>query len=298
MPLTPNVTVVLPAYGMGRYIAAALDSIAAQTYTDWEVVVVDDLGPEDGTHAIVEAFIARVGANKARLVRHAVNQGVSAARNTGTAEARGEYVAFLDPDDDWFPDHLASMMALFQSDPGVDVATGPVEGFTEDPSAPNQWVQDINAWHVADFPRTLALHNFIQPSATLLRRSAVQRVGGFDTDPAIQHIEDYDLWIRLVEQGSRFAFLDRPTSRYRRHDAAASNDAQRMHRLHDLLYAKHEDFFRTTRAKLMMIMLGRMGQMRHELTQANIELNGPVMSVVRAVDRSIRSVGRKVRGGK
>lgn len=298
MSLTSTVTVVLPAYGMGRYIGAALDSIAAQTYTDWEVVVVDDLGPEDGTHAIVDAFIARVGAGKARMVRHAVNQGVSAARNTGTAEARGEYVAFLDPDDSFFPDHLACLMALFQSDPGLDVVTGPVEGFTEAPDVPNKWVQDINAWHVLDFPRTLALHNFIQPSATVLRRSAVQRVGGFDTEPAIQHIEDYDLWIRLVEQGSRFGFMDRPTSRYRRHDGAASIDPQRMHRLHDHLYAKHAYFFRTAQSALMRNTLGRVAVLREELGETRIEFNGPLMRVVRAVDRSIRALGRSVRGQK
>lgn len=292
------VSIILPAYGMGRYIAAALDSIAAQTYTDWEVVVVDDLGPEDGTHAIVDAFIARVGAKKARMVRHAVNQGVSASRNTGASEARGEYVAFLDPDDDWAPDHLQSLMSLFQQDAGLDVATGPVNGFREDPDETVVWVQRITAWHVADFPRTLALHNFIQPSATLLRRTAVQRVGGFDTDPAIQHIEDYDLWIRLVEQGSRFGFLDRPTSRYRRHEGGASNDPQRMRRLHDHLYAKHANFFRSAQSMLLISMFGRMERLRDEQGQIKIELNGPVLRVVRAVDRSIRALGRMVRGGK
>lgn len=292
------VSVVLPAYGMGRYIAAALDSVAAQTYTDWEVVVVDDLGPEDGTHAIVEAFIARVGADKARMVRHAVNQGVSAARNTGATEARGTYVAFLDPDDDWFPDHLQSLMALFQEDPGLDVVSGSVETFHEGPDAPPPRIWEITTWHVEDFPRTLALHNFMQPSATLLRRSAVQSVGGFDTTPAIQHIEDYDLWIRLVEHGSRFAFLARPTSRYRRHEGGASYDDQRMRKLHDLLYAKHANFFRTSQSFLLISMMGRMDRLRKEVIQLNIERNGPVIRVVRALDRAIRALGRMVRGSK
>lgn len=292
------VTVVLPAYGMGRYIAAALDSVAAQTYSDWEVVVVDDLGPEDGTHAIVESFIARVGADKARVVRHTVNQGVSAARNTGATEGRGTFVAFLDPDDDWFPDHLQQLMDLFEKDPGLDVATGPVEAFYDGPDAPPKKIQEITAWHVEDFPRTLALHNFIQPSASLLRRSALLRVGGFDTDPAIQHIEDYDLWIRLVEQGSRFAFLDRPTSRYRKHEGGASSDPQRMRKLHDHLYAKHANFFRTAQSVLLISTLGRLNRMRQEIGRINIERNGPVMRLVRAVDRGIRAVGRSLRSTK
>lgn len=292
------VSVVLPAYGMGRYIAAALDSIAAQSYPDWEVVVVDDLGPEDGTHAIVEAFIARVGADKARLVRHAVNQGVSAARNTGTATARGAFVAFLDPDDEWLPDHLESLMALFEKDPGLDVATGPVEAFYDGPDAPPPAIWPIFPWHVEDFPRTLALHNFMQPSATLLRRSAVQRIGGFDTTPEIQHIEDYDLWIRLVEQGSRFGFLSLPTSRYRKHEGGASNDAQRMRKLHDLLYAKHANFFRTGHSVLLISMLGRMERLRKELGRMNGERNGPSMRLARFMDRSIRALARLVRGGR
>jgi len=123
-------------------------------------------------------------------------------------------------------------------------------------------------------------------------------VGGFDTTPAIQHIEDYDLWIRLVEQGSRFAFLDRPTSRYRKHDGGATNDTQRMRLLHDHLYAKHANFFRTSQSVLLISMMGRMSRMRQEIGQVNIELNGPVLRIVRALDRSIRAVGRLVRGGK
>ncbi|HQW07255.1 MAG TPA: glycosyltransferase family A protein [Flavobacteriales bacterium] len=163
---------VLPTYSMGRYIGAALDSIAAQTYTDWEVVVLDDPGPEDGTQAIVEAFIARVGAVKARMVRHAVNQGVSAARNAGASEARGAFIAFLDPDDDWFPDHLQGLMAMFQQDPGADVANAPVVAFYDGPDAPPTKIQEITPWHLEIFPRTLGLHNFIQPFATVLRRSS------------------------------------------------------------------------------------------------------------------------------
>lgn len=291
----PLISVVMPAYRMGAFIGAALGTVAAQTYTHWEVLVVDDRGPEDGTLAIVQDFADRLGKDRVRLIQHAVNQGVSAARNTGITQARGEYVAFLDPDDSWSPDHLSRLWRLFQENPALDVATGPVEVFQDGPDAQAPWVNAITEWQVRFFPNTLALHNFIQPSASLVRRSALERVGGFDTDPAIQHIEDYDLWLRLVEQRSSFAFLPTPSSRYRKHAGGATSDEARMNRLHDHLYAKHVSFFRTAQATLLKSMMGRVELLKQEVAQVNIERHGPLMRVIRAVDDLLRGLVRLLR---
>lgn len=290
------VSVVMPSFRMGPFIGEALRGVAAQTHAAWEVIVVDDHAPEDGTKAIVQAFAAEHPRNRVVFHRHEHNQGVSAARNSAVALAQGELIAFLDPDDLWLPGHLQMLVERFNAMEGLDVATGPVEAFDDGPGGkpPRTW--PIADWQVRFFPATLALNNFIQPSATVVRRSSLLKVGGFDTDPGLQHIEDYDLWIRLVEDGCRFSFLHTPTSRYRRHDGAASSDERRMQTLHDRLHAKHSPFFRSAHARLFVSMQRRMEKLEQEVGHVNIERHGPLMRIIRALDALVRALVRKVRG--
>src|SRR3954464_6313135 len=107
------VSVVMPCYRMGAYVRDALSSVDAQTYPRWELIAVDDCGPADGTREAVQAFIANHPDRRVEYIRHEVNGGVGAARNTAIAAARGEFVAFLDPDDVWFPEHLATALREF-----------------------------------------------------------------------------------------------------------------------------------------------------------------------------------------
>lgn len=291
------VSIVMPAYRMGMFIGEALRTVAAQTHSAWEVIVVDDHAPDDGTMGIVQAFATGHPNHRVEFIRHTENQGVSAARNTAIAAANGKLVAFLDPDDRWWPHHLEKLIERFVIGEGCDVATGPVEAFWEGPGAPAPSVWPIAEWQIRSFPAALALNNFIQPSATLVRRSALVNVGGFDTDPGLQHIEDYDLWIRLVEHGCRFAFLRVPTSGYRKHAAAASSDEARMHALHDRLYAKHTAFFRAARGRLTRTLMGRVEPLHDDLGEVKIQLNGPILRSIRFVDECIRRFVRAVRQG-
>jgi len=236
------VSIIMPAYQVGAFIGEALHSIAVQTHTTWEVIVVDDHAPDDGTRAIVEAF-ARERTQQVRYLRHERNQGVSAARNTAIGVARGEFLAFLDPDDLWAPWHLERALARFSQDPTADVCTGPVINFRNGAPGSYRKKKPIARWKMEHFPHSLAVHNFIQPSATVVRRAAVVDVQGFETEQTLQHIEDYDLWIRLVLAGKRFAFLNEATSGYRKHASAASADPERMRVLDQRIRVRHEAFF-------------------------------------------------------
>jgi glycosyltransferase involved in cell wall biosynthesis len=237
------VSVVMPAYRMGAYIGEALGSVARQTHTNWEVIVVDDHAPDDGTTAIVAAFAAAHTRHRVELIRHAVNQGVGQARNTAIDAARGTHLAFLDPDDLWMASHLTKLLAALRQSRGCDAAAGPVVMFRDDAQKRYAHAITWSPWKVRHFPHSLALQNFIQPSAALVRTEAVRGVGGFTTDPALQHVEDHDLWVKLVLAGHRFAFLDRPTSFYRKHGTGATADAERMRRLALRIRENHPGFF-------------------------------------------------------
>src|SRR5690606_15371855 len=139
-------------------------------------------GPEDGTGAIVHAFAEKHPGHRVEFIRHAVNQGVSAARNTAIAAARGEFIAFLDPDDLWHPWHLAELAGILQRDPGLALAASPIEMFNDGEEG-IYWTHHVADWMAEGFPSSLALMNFILPSSALARRDAVMAVGGFDTNP-------------------------------------------------------------------------------------------------------------------
>lgn len=109
------VSIIIPIYNVEQYITACLESVEAQTYTDYEVILVDDFGT-DGSMKIVEAFVNRIGSDsknqgKYKIVSHERNRGLSAARNTGTAVAKGKYVYYLDSDDTITPDCLEKLVA-------------------------------------------------------------------------------------------------------------------------------------------------------------------------------------------
>ncbi len=111
------VSVIVPTYNRGETIRAAIASVQRQTFADWELIVVDD-GSTDGTSALIEGSDPRLV-----LIRQK-NQGVNGARNTGMLRARGQYIAFLDSDDEWLPHHLELSVAFFRAFPGEDFLSG------------------------------------------------------------------------------------------------------------------------------------------------------------------------------
>jgi hypothetical protein len=185
---SPVVSVVMPVHNGERFLAAAIDSILAQTFTDFELIAVDD-GSVDGSAAILESYAARDA--RVRVARHASNQGAAAARNHGCRLARGRYIAVMDADDVSLPGRLARQVAVLDGDPSlagvgswvrqVDESgtTGAVHTYPEEP--------ELVAWSMVFF-------NSIAHPTLVIRRDALPQPEPY----ASPVIEDYALLIPLT----------------------------------------------------------------------------------------------------
>lgn len=281
----PLVSVIIPCYKMGRYIGQALESVGKQNYKNWEVIAVDDCGPEDGTNEIVERFARQFPNNRVLFHRHAINQGVSAARNSAIALSQGEYLAFIDPDDFWLEEHIYDGISVFNSKPEIGVTVSPVVAFWDDGKKPDVlWAFD--GWVGRWFPNSLGAFNFIQPSGVLVRKCYVDEVGGFVCDRELQHIEDYDLWIKLVMKNVQFEFLGRSTCRYRRHSNASSSNLNFTNALHRNLMKKHSGFFLREQGKLIIQLAQKVEKMEQK-TESNL---------FRSIKRFLRLAQRNLGG--
>lgn len=190
----PLVTIVIPAYNAEKTVRQALDSVRAQTFRDWEAVLVDD-GSADGTLPLLRAAAAEDG--RFRLLQNDRNRGVSWSRNRGAAEARGPWVAFLDSDDLWREDKLQKQLALAERRPDADILyTG--YGFLRGSGAPIGRVFRVP--EKTDYHNMLK-NNVMSTSGVMIRRELLLRYP-FRSDVA--H-EDLFEWLTLLRAGARAA---------------------------------------------------------------------------------------------
>jgi glycosyltransferase involved in cell wall biosynthesis len=194
---SPTVTVVIPTYNRRDLIGETLDSVFAQTFRDFEVVVVDD-GSTDGTPERLRPLAEQ---GRIRYIRQK-NAEQAAARNRGLEEARGEFIAFLDDDDLWPPDKLQWQVEALRERPDAVLVYGEERQLHPD----GRHVRRSVAWPDGDVYAQFRLRNWITtPGQTLIRADALREIGGFDA--AIWRSEDWDLYIRLARRGP---FIFRP----------------------------------------------------------------------------------------
>jgi glycosyltransferase involved in cell wall biosynthesis len=195
----PAVSVIVPLYNKARYIERALVSISAQTFTDLEIIVVDDGSTDNGGDVASRHKDARV-----RVVRQE-NQGPGAARNRGIMLSGSPLIAFLDADDEWMPTYLEQgIEAMARA--GTDVAAHTC-AYIDEPAGKNSarlWLNRGFAAGIhrisADTPATTLLHRvaFMSPCTTMVRAEVVRRLGGFYSTDACRYAEDAHLWLRVL----------------------------------------------------------------------------------------------------
>jgi glycosyltransferase involved in cell wall biosynthesis len=217
----PAVSILMPAYNVAPYISHAVRSALAQTFTDFELIVVDD-GSKDETAEIVKALAHED--RRMRLVQQA-NRGLAGARNTALRASRGDVFALLDSDDAWEPEFLQAQLAILDARPEVDIVTGngwyldgPRHGELARPypdSRPDPVLASIirDEWSV-----------FIM---SVMRRRVYTAIGPFDE--AMRSNEDYDFWLRAALAGFCFARNDRPLGHYRvRNDSLSASNVRML----------------------------------------------------------------------
>jgi glycosyltransferase involved in cell wall biosynthesis len=226
----PLVSVVIPAYNAARYVAPTLESVFAQTFTDYEIVLVNDGSPDTpALESALQAYQSRI-----RYLTQE-NRGPSSARNAGIRAATGKYVAFLDSDDSWLPQHLARQVAMLEADSSLQMvyANGLylrgelAVGILFD-SSPQVLPVDLDA--------LLDERSTVITSSTVVLRQALVNVGLFDEQ--LRRCEDYDLWLRLAESGIGISFTREIQIRHRQSNGLAAN-WELMRRALIQVYEKH-----------------------------------------------------------
>lgn len=216
MIAAPDVSIIVPAYNTAQYIEATVKSVLAQTYTSYELIVVNDGSPDTPA---MERALAPYRDRIVYLVQD--NRGIAAARNAALAVARGRYVALLDSDDTWEPDYLAVQVAALDADPTLAVVYPNALLVGDHPHAGRTYMDVCPSNGPVTFEAVLTQRCQVFISA-LIRRTSIERVGGFD--PELRSVEDFDLWLRLLAAGERVGYHRRVLVRFLKRRGSLSSD--------------------------------------------------------------------------
>lgn len=242
--LRPLVSVIIPTYNSARYLTEAVDSVFHQTYTALECIVVDD-GSTDHTHDILTKLLARYPRLK---TAHKPNGGPSSARNLGLRSSSGDFVSFVDADDVLLADKIERQLGFLSAHPDVGLVYSDYLVVSENLQPLATFVAEMPP--ALDSVDALCYRNWFNPLVTLLRRSLIDTIGGFDEALAVA--EDWDYWIRCASVAP-IAYLPGPVALYRQHAGQLYRDHFRMQKA-SLQVAKKN--FRENPARLRAVMAG------------------------------------------
>jgi glycosyltransferase involved in cell wall biosynthesis len=197
-PVDPLVSVIVPSYNTANLVGECLDSIFAQTYKNFEVVLVNDGSPDTpALEKALEPYMPRI------VYIRQENKRAAGARNTAIRKARGEFLAFLDSDDRWLPDHLASQMKLLQEDPSLDLVYANAALFRGNRER-GAFMDRCPSNGPATFEALIYERCQVSVSTVVVKKSALIKAGLFDENLA--RCDDYDMWVRAAFHGAKIAY--------------------------------------------------------------------------------------------
>lgn len=209
-------SVIIPAYEVAPYIAETLDSVFAQTLSDFEVIVVNDGSPDtDELERALTPYRERICYIRQK------NAGAGAARNRGVRDARGEYVAFLDGDDLWLSNYLETQLS-FAREGGYDLVYADALLFGASPVAGKTYMQTAPSEGPVTFVSLLRNDCNVITSGVVARRCALIEAGLFDE--SLRNAQDFEMWTRMAKRGARLAYQRKVLLRYRCREGSLSGD--------------------------------------------------------------------------
>src|SRR5262249_11717603 len=216
--MKPKVSIITPVLNEEKYIAETIESVLAQTYPHYELIIVND-GSTDGTYSETKPYLDRI-----KYVAHPTRKGVCAALNTGLAQVSGELVAFLDGNDLWLPDKLTLQVDYLEKNPDVGLVHSDYQTFNDrgviEESAVTCRNLSMPSGHVF---KELFLRSFICANTVVIRKECCDRLGGFDET---LYTGDIHMWLRIARY-YKIGYVGKVLSKYRQHSTQFSRDFDR-----------------------------------------------------------------------
>lgn len=253
------VSVIIPAYNAEQFIPKTLESVLSQTYQNIEVLVIDD-GSQDRTAEIVKSTAEKD--NRVILIQQK-NSGVAAARNLGINKSRGEFIAPIDADDIWYPQNLEKQVQCILK---AESSVGLVYSWSVDINEQDKLTGDLHASSIeGNVFTTLLCHNFLaNASSTLIKRSCIEKIGGYNAQLKAQNAqgcEDWEFYLRIAEH-YQFKVVPEFLIGYRKFFNSMSGDYQKMAKSQDLMLKEVQQrrpnipaiFYRLSRSSFYMYL--------------------------------------------
>ena len=231
---TPFFSVIIPAYNPGAYLEQTIQSVVEQTFTDWEIIVIDDGSRADESKQIaqvVEEASRQFPDGKIRCSRQE-NQGVSVTRNRGATQARAQWLAFLDNDDMWRPAMLNEIHRVLDTHPDTELCHTNFD-----------YIDEKTDFIGHGFGRSISYLSFLAgnfpllPCCNVISKSAFHEVGGFD--PLYPLSQDLDLYLKIYQRALPVRYIDEPLALYRRHEQNVSQNYRGSYREISHILQKH-----------------------------------------------------------
>ena len=208
---TPLISIIIPTYNRAKLLRKAIQSVLDQTYQNWELIIIDNYS-DDGTKELIESY------QDHRIKMHVIPRtgSVAASRNFGVHKSLGQWVAFLDSDDWWYPNKLEEVANEMRD--SIDVIHHKLEIFNSVDSV-NPCGKTKSRKLKSPFYFDLLLNgNNIALSSVVVRKSIYLQVGGMNESPILFAVEDYDMWLRISQITELFVHIPRPLGAYQIHE--------------------------------------------------------------------------------